>query len=107
MRSLVQRGANGVRSTCSLGQLVAQPGHRPVEVMERQFVAPLDLVVIPPLLGGAVAAGVEEAVEDGEEDGPLEGELEPPALQELTDDVPAAGGLQEPVEDQGRADVPD
>jgi len=76
-------------------------------VVEPEVVASVDLVVLPPLLGGAVAAGVEEAMEDGEEDGPLDGELEPPALQELADDVPAAGGLPEPLEDQGRADVAD
>jgi hypothetical protein len=75
--------------------------------MELELAAALDPVILPPLLGGAVAAGVEEPVQDDEEDSPLQGELEPPALQELTDDVPAAGGLQEPVEDQGRADVPD
>ena len=46
-------------------------------------------------------------MQDGEEDGPLEGELEAPALEELPDDVPAAGGLPEPLEDQGRADVAD
>src|SRR5262249_54743723 len=69
--------------------------------------AALDLVVGPPLLGGAVAAGVEEPVQDGEKDSPLDGELEVSSLEELLEDVPAAGGLPEPLEDQGRADVPD
>ena len=46
-------------------------------------------------------------MQDGEEDGPLEGELEAASLEQLLDDVPAAGRLPEPLEDQGRADVPD
>ena len=84
MRSLVQRGANGVLSACSFfGQLVAEPAHRPVEVVELEVVASVDLVVLPPLVGGAVAAGGEEPVQDGEEDGPLEGELEAASLEEL------------------------
>ena len=45
-------------------------------------------------------------MEDGEEDGPLDGELEVASLQQLLDDVLAAGLLPEPLEDQGRADVP-
>jgi hypothetical protein len=90
-----------------LGQLVAEPTHRPIQMMELEIVASVDLIVSPPLLGGAVAAGVEEPVQDSEEDGSLDGELEAPTFQQLPDDVPAAGELPEPLEDQGRADVPD
>ena len=53
-----------------LGQLLAEPGHGPVEVVELEVVAALDLVVRPPLVGGPVAAGGEEPVQDGEEDRP-------------------------------------
>src|SRR5262249_46480650 len=88
-------------------EFLAEPAHGPIEMVELEVVAALDLVVGPPLLGGAVAAGVEEPVQDGEEDGPLDGELEPPPLQELSDDGPAAGGVPEALEDQSRADVPD
>ena len=84
-----------------LGQLLAEPGHGPVEVVELEVVAALDLVVRLPLVGGPVAAGGEEAMQDGEEDGPLDVELEAASLQELLDDVPAAGLLPEPLEDQG------
>src|SRR3954462_2116006 len=45
--------------------------------------------------------------QDGEEDGPLEGEPEAAPPQPWADGAPAAGGLPEPLEDQGRADVPD
>ena len=87
------------------GQFLAEPGHGPVEVVELEVVAALDLVVGPPLVGGPVAAGVEEAMEDGEEDGPLDVELEAASLQELLDDLAAAGLLPEPLEDQGGSDA--
>ena len=74
--------------------------------MELKVVASLDLVVVFPLVGGAIAAGVEEPVQDGEEDGPLDGELEAASLEQVPDDMLAAGLLPEPLEDQGRADVP-
>jgi hypothetical protein len=88
-----------------LGQLLAQPGHSPVEVMQLQAVAALDLVVGLPLVGSPVAAGGEEAMERGEEDGPLDVELEVAPVQELLDDVLASGLLPEPLEDQGGSDA--
>ena len=54
----------------------AEPANGPIQMMELEIVASVDLIVSPPLLGGAVTAGVEEPVQDGEEDGPLDGELE-------------------------------
>jgi hypothetical protein len=73
--------------------------------MELERIAPVDLVVRPPLVGGPVAAGVEEAMQDGEEDGPLDVELEAATSQESLDDVAAAGLLPEPLEDQGGSDA--
>ena len=75
--------------------------------MKLKIFAALDLVVVFPLVGSAIAAGVEEPVQDGEEDGPLDGELEAATLQQLLDHMLAASQLPEPLEDQGRADVPD
>ena len=75
--------------------------------MKLKIFASLDLVVVFPLVGSAVAAGVEEPVQDGEEDSSLDGELEAATLQQLLDHMLAAGQLPEPLEDQGRADVPD
>ena len=89
-----------------LGQLFTQPGHGSVEVMELQVVAAFDLVVRLPLVGGAVAAGVHEAMEHGEEDGALDVEFIASCIEELLDDVPAAGLLPEPLEDEGGADAP-
>ena len=69
--------------------------------------ASLDLVAVFPLIGGPIAAGVEEPVQDGQEDGPLDGELEVAALQKLLDHVLTTGLLPEPLEDQGRPDASD
>src|SRR3954447_22611916 len=88
-----------------LWQFLSEPGHGPVEVVELEVVATLDLVVLPPLVGGPVTARGEEAMQDGEEDGPLDVELEAASGQELLDDVAAAGLLPEPLEDQGRSDA--
>src|SRR5271165_4675911 len=71
--------------------------------MKLKIFAALDLVVVFPLVGSAIAAGVEEPVQDGEEDGPLDGELEAATLQQLLDHMLAAG--QEPVQD-GEEDGP-
>ena len=45
-------------------------------------------------------------MQDGEEDGPLDVELEAASLQQLLDHPLAAGLLPEPLEDEGRPDVP-
>ena len=87
-------------------QFFAQPTHRPVEVMKVKIFASIDLVTLLPLVGCAIAAGVKEPMEDGEEDGSLKGKLEKGALEKLLNHMLAAGQLPEPLEDQGRADVP-
>src|SRR4051794_199469 len=88
-----------------LGQFLSEPGHGPVEVVQLEAVAALDLVVLPPPVGGPVAARGEEAMQDGQEDRPLDVELEAASLQELLDDVAAAGLLPESLEDQGGSDA--
>ena len=53
-RSLVQRGANGVRASCSVsGNCLAEPGHRPVEVVQLERLDAGDPVVLAPTIGGA------------------------------------------------------
>ncbi len=74
--------------------------------MELEDVAACDRVVRLPLVGGAVATGVDESMEHGEEDGPLDVELEAACLQKLLDDPLTAGLLPEPLEDEDRPDVP-
>jgi len=74
-------------------------------VVQPDRLTPGDLVVGPPLVGGPVAAGGEEAVQDGEEDRPLDVELEAAAVEQSLDDLPATGLLPEPLEDEGRPDA--
>jgi hypothetical protein len=68
-------------------------------------IAPVALVVRPPLVGSPVAAGCEQAVQDGQEDRPLDVKLETASLQELLDDPLAPGLLPETLEDEGGSDA--
>src|SRR4051794_38838900 len=87
-----------------LGQLLAEPGHGPVEVVQLQRFTPVDLIVRLPLVGGPVAAGREEAMQDGQEDGPLDIEPEAASVEESLDDPSAPRLFPEALEDEGRAD---
>ena len=75
--------------------------------MELKIFTSFDQVTLLPLVGCAIAAGVEEPVLDGEEDSPLKGKLEAAALEKLLNHMLAAGQLPESLEDQSWADVPD
>ena len=88
------------------GQLLAEPRHGPVQVMELQGLAPVDLIVGLPLVGRPVATGCEEAMEHRQEDGPLDVGLEPAPVEESLEDPLAPGLLPEALEDQGRSDAP-
>jgi hypothetical protein len=101
MMSLTQRGAS-VPSAA----LLAQPRHRPVEVMELQAVRAGDGVVRHPFLAGPVGAGDEEAVQHRDEDGALDGELEAAVGEQRLDHRPATGLLPQPAEQQRRTNPP-
>src|SRR5664279_239984 len=87
------------------GQLFTKPSHGAVEVVELEFVASFDRVVRLPLVGGAVAAGGEEAMEHGEEDGALDVELIAASLEKLRDHPLTPGLAPEPLENEGRPDA--
>jgi hypothetical protein len=74
-------------------------------MVKLQSFTSFDLIILLPLVGGAVAAGIKEAMEDSQEDRPLNGEPIVAALEELTDHVLAAGLLPEPLKNQRRADA--
>src|SRR5215469_17197244 len=57
------------------GDLLAQPGHRPVKVMQLQLLDPGDLVVRHPSLAAAIRARYKQPVQDAGEDGALDGKL--------------------------------
>ena len=84
-------------------QLLPEPGHGAVEVVQRQAVHTRDDVVVDPFVAGPVGAGDEEPVQDGGEDGALDLELETAPGEQVLDHRPAAGLLPQPLEQQGAA----
>ena len=64
------------RGGALVGQLLAEPGHGSIEVMQFQHLGAVDAVGVSPAFGGSVAAGGEQTVQHGQEDGPFDGELE-------------------------------
>src|SRR4051812_9661197 len=98
------RERGGVPLRLLAGQLLAEPSHRPVEVVQVEFVSTGDGVVGQPLLAGAVGARDHDPVQDGGEDRPLDRKGEGAAGEQLLDHRPAAGLLPQPAEDQGCAD---
>jgi hypothetical protein len=83
-------------------QRLAEPAHGAVEVVQFKFVHAIEDIVALAAVGGAVAAGAEQAVQNGEEDGAFDGELEMALTQQFGKDRLTAGGLPEFLEDQGR-----
>ena len=80
---LVLDAARREFAVCDGLQLLAQPGHCPIEVVKAQIVDPGDGVVAHPLLARAVRAKDEQLVQHADEDRPLERELETAAIQEI------------------------
>jgi hypothetical protein len=74
-------------------------------MVKLQSLTSFDLIILFPLVSGAVTARVEETMQNGEEDRPLDGKLIVAALEELTDHVLTAGLLPEPLEDESRTDA--
>ena len=57
------------------GQLLTEPGHGPVEMVKLQSLTSFDLIILLPLVGGAITAGVKETMKDCQEDRQLEREM--------------------------------
>lgn len=100
------RGANGGRVLLLLGrQLLAEPRHGPIEMMQRQPLDPGDVVVGHPLLASAVGAGHHDPMQHGGKHGAFYRELEAAAGQQIGDHRGAACLLPQPAEQQWRADA--
>ena len=89
-----------------VGQLLTQPGDRPVQVVQVDAVEPGNPVALRPLVAGPVGAGDAQPVQHAGEDRPLHRELEPALCQQPLDHRPAAGLAPQTLEDQRRADAP-
>jgi len=53
----------GARGVASIGELLPQPGHRPVEMMQVHILRPVDAIGLHPVLAGAVRARDYEPVQ--------------------------------------------
>jgi len=98
------RGERGAVRLLGVRQLLAEPAHRAVEVVEGELVGALDPIVLAPGVGGTVRARDHQPVEHGQEAGALEREAEAALGGQILDHRPAAGLLPEPFEGERRAD---
>lgn len=90
-----------------LRQLLAQPRHRPIEMMQIELLDAGDGVILAPAIGGAVGAAHEQPVQHGQEHRALEREFVAALAGEIGDHRPAAGLLPEPFEHQRRPEAAD
>ena len=88
------------------GQLFAEPGHRPIEMMQVEALDALDPVILPPAVRRPIRAAGEQAVQNGEEHRALQREIMLAGAGEVFDDFPAAGLLPQSFERQRRPDAP-
>src|SRR5262249_2267721 len=87
-----------------LRQFLAQPGHRPIEMMQIEPLHAGDGVVLARAIGGAVGAAHEQPVQHSEEHRTLQREAVLAFARELRDHRPAAGLLPQPLEHQRWSD---
>src|SRR6516162_1707438 len=98
-------GAWSETTSALVGQFVAEPAHRAVELMQFELADPVDDQPVPPLLGGAVGARVEQPMQHGQKHRAFEIELEPAFAGQFPDHPPAAGLLPQPFESERRAEL--
>ena len=95
-----------MRSACSEArQLLAEPSHGAVEMMEIEPLDAVDAVIVTPVLAGTVGARHHQSMQDGQKDGALDRELETPSPKKLLDNGPAAGLAPQPIKQQRSADA--
>ena len=87
-------------------QFLAEPSHRPIEMMQFETLDAIDPVILPPPIGGPVGSAGEQAMQHGEEDGAFERKPMLTLARELLDDGPAPGLLPQPFEHESRPDAP-
>ncbi len=75
------------------GQLLAEPGHRPIEMMQVEALDAFDPVILPPAVRRPVGAAGEQAVQNGQEHRALQRKIMLAGTGEVLDDFPAAGLL--------------
>ena len=90
-----------------LRQLLAEPRHRPIEMMQIKPRDADDGVILAPAIRGAVGAAHEQPVQHGEEHGAFQRKAVLALARQRRDHRPAAGLLPQPLEHQRRPDAAD
>src|SRR5262249_28785901 len=99
--------ANETGSEGLLPLRLAQPGHRPIEMMQIEPLNAGDGVVLAPAIGSAVGAAHEQPVQHREENSALQRKTVFAFARQLADHRAAAGLLPQPLEHQRRPDATD
>jgi hypothetical protein len=87
-----------------LRQRFPQPGHGPIQLIQRHRVDAGDGIVLFPLLGGTVAARRYQPLQHGQERGSFDGELEVAIPQQAAQDLADATLLPQAFKDKSRTD---
>ena len=85
-------------------QFLAQPRHRPIEMVQPQALDPGDGVVVHPFLARPVRARHEQPVQHAHEHRPLDREAEPAAVHKLLHRIAEAQPVPQTPEQQRTAD---
>jgi hypothetical protein len=86
--------------------LLAEPSHRPIQMMQLEPVDAIDPVILPPPIGRPVGSAGEQTMQHGEEDGALERKPMLALTRKLLDDGPTPGLLPQPLEHESRPNAP-
>ena len=89
-----------------LRQLLAQPRHGPIEMMQIKFLDAGNGVILTPAIRGTVGAAHEQAVQYGEEHRAFQRKLVPPRAGEIVNYGAAAGLFPQSLEYQPRSNAP-
>ena len=87
-------------------QLLAEPAHGAVQMMQGERLGAVDPVVLTPGVGGPIGARDHDPVQHGQEAGALQRETEATLGRQVLDHRSTAGLAPESFEDQGRPDAP-
>ena len=88
-----------------MAEFLAQPGHRPIELVQREFVDTVDPIVLLPTIRRPVGATTEQPVQHGQEHRAFQGERMLALAGQRLDNVAAAGLLPQTLEHQGRTNT--
>ena len=96
---------DGIRHDAAVGDLLAEPSHRQVGVIEGEVFGAGNAEAVVPAAGVAVRARDHQSVQHREVDRALDVEAEPAAGEKRIDHLAAAGLPPQPPEHQVRADA--